>query len=88
MTDKLFGEITDGFVVFLWDQEAVAGEERTVVEESQGTLVLEHDWSFGRAVDDSAEGAAPWIALRRHSSHLHLNAAANSSRSNQHTLTL
>ena len=74
MTDKLFGEIMDGFVVFLRDQQAMAGKDRSVVEERQRDLVLEDYCAVGHTSNDAAEGTLVWVTSpsghRRHRSFL------------------
>ncbi len=57
-TDQLRRQVEQGLVVRARDQQAVAVEERAVVEEGQAGLVLEHQRRLELAALDATEGAA------------------------------
>lgn len=55
--DQLRRQVTQGCIVSLWDQQAMAGKERAAVEEGERNLILENDAARSRSPASSTTSA-------------------------------
>jgi hypothetical protein len=55
--DQIGRKIDQGLVMLLWDQQTVPGEERPVVQKSQGQVVLKDNRRLQLSPDDPAKFA-------------------------------
>lgn len=68
VTDQTSGQVVQSLAVFFRNEQAVAWEDRSIVQEGQCEFVFEHDGTLDRPGNDSAECATSLVLpTNRHS---------------------